>query len=324
MNDFPLVSAIIPTHNGAKWIVETLNSVISQSYQNLEIVVIDDRSTDDTPDVLRTFSERIKILRAELGNIGGARNAGIGQSTGEYLAFLDHDDLWAPNKIEKQVHQLGEYPELTVVYTDADEFDENGTHAKSFFGKFPALNENVNSAAMIVDQAVPLMSTVMLRRSFIDAHNIRFHETASGVDEISLLLEICYYGGKIAFIPERLARRRLHARNLSKDHLNRFSKRLEVYSDLLQRLPNADGEFRALVRRGLRHASFRVGEWFWGNLQLPEARPYLAAAVAPDKVGLRSAVIWPFTYLPASLIRRLRAAKSWLSSFFANTQLTRR
>ena len=320
MNDCPLVSAIIPTHNGAKWIVETLNSVISQSYQNLEIVVIDDRSTDDTQDVLRTFGERIKTVRTELGSIGGARNAGIGQSTGAYLAFLDHDDLWAPDKIAKQVHQLREHPELTVVYTDADEFDENGTHAKSFFGKFPALKENVNSATTIVDEAVPLMSTVMLRRSFVDAHNIRFHETASGVDEITLLLEICYYGGKLGFIPERLAQRRLHARNLSKDHLNRFSKRIEVYSDLLQRLPNADSEFRAILRRGLRQASFRVGEWYWGNLQGAEARPYLLTAVGPDRTGLHSAAIWPLTYLPHPVIRMLRALKAALSVGSASTR----
>jgi len=318
MVDTPLVSVIIPTHNGAKWIAETLDTVFSQSYKHLDIVVIDDRSTDNTPELLDSFGERIKVVHSDAGNIGAARNAGISQSKGEYLAFLDHDDLWAPCKIAKQVAHLQEHAELVVLYTDADEFDENGTHAKSFFGKFPALARNVDSAAMIVNDAVPLMSTIMLRRCFIDEHNIRFHEAASGVDEISLLLEVCYYGGKIGFLSERLARRRLHSQNLSKDHLNRFSKRILVYSDLLRGIPEADGTFRALVRRGLRHASFRVGEWYWGNLQLPDARPYLAAAVAPDTVGLRSAVIWPFTYLPASLISLLRRAKAVVSSVFSN------
>lgn len=324
MTDVPLISAIIPTHNGAKWLNETLRSVLGQSYKNLEIVAIDDKSTDGTPDILRSFGGRIKVVRSEAGSIGASRNAGISQSKGEYLAFLDHDDLWAPGKIEKQVAYLQEHPEMIVLYTDADEFDENGTHAKSFFEKFPALAKNQNSAAMIVHEAVPLMSTVMIRRSFIDAYNIRFHEMASGVDEISLLLEICFYGGKISFIPERLARRRLHERNLSKDHLNRFSKRILLYSDLLHRLPETDGKFRPIINRGLRHASFRLGEWYWGNLELREARPYLTAAVATDKVGFRSAVIWSCTYLPIRLIRVLRKTKAAVSTVFTSAGPTRK
>jgi len=322
MTDAPLVSAIIPTHNGAKWIGETLSSVFSQTYKHLEIVVIDDGSTDSTPELLGFFGERIKVTRTSAGNIGAARNAGISQSTGEYVAFLDHDDLWAHDKIAKQVAHLNQHSELAALYTDADEFDENGTDAKSFFGKFPALAANVDAASMIVDQAVPLMSTLMLRRSFIDAHKIRFHEAASGVDEISLLLEVYYHGGKMGFLPERLAQRRLHSQNLSKDHLNRFSKRILVYSDLLRRLPEDDGPFCSVIRRGLRHASFRVGEWYWGDLRLPEARRYLAAAVAPDRIGFRSAVLWPLTYLPIPVIRLLRAAKSAVTRGVASTHPT--
>ena len=100
----PLVSVIIPTFNRATMVVEAVDSVLAQSYQPLEIIVVDDGSTDDTAVRLSGYGERIKVIRRPLNRgVSAARNCGIRQSCGHYLALLDSDDLWLPDKIERQM-----------------------------------------------------------------------------------------------------------------------------------------------------------------------------------------------------------------------------
>ena len=98
-----LVSAIIPNFNGAKFISEAINSVLSQTYGNCEIIVVDDGSTDDSLQVLESFSGKITVISTENHGAAHARNLGILHSKGEYLALLDADDYWHPQKLEKQV-----------------------------------------------------------------------------------------------------------------------------------------------------------------------------------------------------------------------------
>src|SRR5215510_10206142 len=99
----PRVSAIIPTYNYARYVAAAVESVLAQNFKDLEIVVIDDGSTDDTIDALRPFGERIRYIPQEHGGLAAARNAGIRSSRGQYLAFLDSDDLWLPDKVSMQV-----------------------------------------------------------------------------------------------------------------------------------------------------------------------------------------------------------------------------
>lgn len=102
MSTSPLVSVVIPTHNRASVVTRAVCSVLSQTYKNLEIIVIDDGSNDETVKVLSIFSD-LRILTQENKGVSAARNTGIANSSGELIAFLDSDDEWLPEKIEKQV-----------------------------------------------------------------------------------------------------------------------------------------------------------------------------------------------------------------------------
>jgi glycosyltransferase involved in cell wall biosynthesis len=306
----PQVSVIIPTYNGATWIKATIESALQQSYANLEIIVVDDGSQDSTPDILGNFGARIRVLRTAHAGVGGARNAAIEHARGQYLAFLDHDDLWAEEKISRQVEYLERHPQVVVVYTDADEFDDAGTHAKSFFRKFPDLASGVDIAeAMVLRRAVPLMSTVMVRAHFLRERNIRFHQGASGVDDVWLLLAIYLSGGAFAALDERLAKRRLHTANLSANHFNRFSGRLTVYRELMLGFPGAPARMRRLLAAGLRDANFRVGEWHWGQLDLRKARGFLRAGMGFGRTGIKSFALWVFTHAPTSFVGLLKWLK---------------
>lgn len=105
MNDKPLVSVVVPTHNDSKYIKEAISSIVNQTYDNLEIVVIDDFSSDNTVEIVESFDDkRIKIIRND-SNRGAAhsRNVGIKNCTGDYISFMDGDDVWDLSKTEEQI-----------------------------------------------------------------------------------------------------------------------------------------------------------------------------------------------------------------------------
>jgi glycosyltransferase involved in cell wall biosynthesis len=102
----PLVSVIIPTYNRAHVVPEAIESVLRQSYPHLEVIVVDDGSTDNTPECLQQFAGRIRVVTQENAGPAAARNRGIEVAQGELIAFLDSDDLWLPTKLERQVTLL--------------------------------------------------------------------------------------------------------------------------------------------------------------------------------------------------------------------------
>ncbi|MBM2835200.1 MAG: glycosyl transferase [Candidatus Brocadiaceae bacterium] len=94
------VSVVIPTYNRAPYVIMAIESVLAQSYQDYEIIVVDDGSTDGTRDVLEPYRDRIRYMYQDNKGVSAARNTGIQESRGEWIAFLDSDDEWLPNKLE--------------------------------------------------------------------------------------------------------------------------------------------------------------------------------------------------------------------------------
>ena len=308
------VSVVIPTYNGAPWLADCLASVFAQSAPPAEIIVVNDGSTDGTAQLLARYEPRVRVVHQRQGGIGAARNRGVAEATGDFLAFLDHDDLWLPEKLARQIRQLSLDPTLTVSHTDADEFDERGVIHASYVQLFPGLAEFKDPFASLVDFQVPLMSTVLVRADFLRRHGLRLVETASGVDDIGLFLEIAARGGRFGLVPQQLARRRLHQNNLSKNHFNRFSRRIALYGELLDRLPHATAAQRAHLQRGLRQAHYRVGEWHWGRGEPALAARHWSEAHGCDALGLRVALYAAAAKLPHGLIRGLRQWKQRLAS----------
>src|SRR5215469_3272736 len=99
----PLVSALINTYNYARYLPFAINSVLRQTYPNIEIIVVDDGSTDHTPEVLEQYRDRVQVIRTHNGGQGHAFNLGIGKANGELLMLLDADDFWAPQKVQLMV-----------------------------------------------------------------------------------------------------------------------------------------------------------------------------------------------------------------------------
>jgi glycosyltransferase involved in cell wall biosynthesis len=108
----PLVSCIVPVFNGERYLAEALDSVLGQTYRALEVIVVDDGSTDGTPAVVRTFGARVRCVTQPNAGLAAARNRGLAAATAELVAFLDADDLWLPEKIACQMERFRAHPEL--------------------------------------------------------------------------------------------------------------------------------------------------------------------------------------------------------------------
>lgn len=113
----PLVSVVMPSYNTAQYIREAVDSVLEQDYPNLELLVIDDGSTDATPEIIEAYGERVRFFTQQNAGAGAARNLGLREARGEYIAFLDSDDVWLPGKLQAQVEHFETNPDVGVVYS---------------------------------------------------------------------------------------------------------------------------------------------------------------------------------------------------------------
>jgi len=214
LND-PLVSVIIPTHNYGDFIATAIESVFAQTYQRIELIIVDDGSTDDTRQVVEPYGARLTYLFQRQSGAAAARNSGILRSSGTYLAFLDADDAWLPCKLERQVALLDAMPEVGVVYTWWSLTDESGK----------PLPQHVETHLPDGDLLEPLLLSpvtglpmCMIRRACIDRVG-PFDNSLTVSEDWDLLLRLALSGYQFACVPEVLVHVRRHTRHLSSNPL---------------------------------------------------------------------------------------------------------
>lgn len=227
-----LVSVIIPGFK-PDFIEQSIESVLAQTYSNIEIIVVDDGSPYNLKNVLNTYIESgaITYIYQENQKMAAARNTGIKHSQGEFLAFLDDDDLWLPNKIEKQLQSF-ESSEVGFVYTFAIGFNDKSDIQIANF----EIAKNGKIFTDIFLQDFIANSSVMLRSACLKTTGL-FKATADyfGVDDCDMWTRISYHF-EAACIPEKLTRIRLHDKQFSGDRsimlFNDLNARLNLINDL--------------------------------------------------------------------------------------------
>ena len=123
-DDLPLVTAIIPVHNGEWFVADAIRSVLAQTYPKVECLVVDDGSKDGSAEVAKTFAPAARYVVKDNGGVASARNHGVSRARGEFVAFLDADDAWVPTKIEKQMDVFRAHPDAGLVYSGLTLVDE--------------------------------------------------------------------------------------------------------------------------------------------------------------------------------------------------------
>ncbi len=163
----PLISVIVPAYNAEATILETIHSVQEQTLSDLEIVVIDDGSTDATLERLETVRDpRLRVFTYQNGGLATARNRGMGRARGELISFIDADDLWTPDKLEFQLAALRRRPRAGVAYSWTAFIDQDG---RFLFAKEPLRLEGDVYAALLMSCFIARGSNVLLRRACVDS-----------------------------------------------------------------------------------------------------------------------------------------------------------
>lgn len=212
-------------------LVDAVDSVLAQTYRNFEIIVVDDGSTDDTAGKLAPYIEKklVRYLFQQNKRQAAARNRGISAAHGTLIAFLDHDDLWEPGKLERQV-PLFENEHVGIVYCGAKEVDLSG--ARLWEKGTDKFCRGRIFDRLLFDHFIT-NSSVVVRRSCLERTGL-FHEELYGVDDIHLWLRICH-DYEADFVPDVLVACRNHETNMKKDAGVIPEKRFLALIDIFRR-----------------------------------------------------------------------------------------
>jgi glycosyltransferase involved in cell wall biosynthesis len=209
----PRVSVVIPTHNHALFLPRAIEGVVAQSFPSWDLVVVDDGSTDDTPAVMAGLAdgERIRYLRQARRERAAARNAGGRASRGEFVAFLDADDWWAPEKLGRQVALLDATPEACLCHTDCWVVAADGSRTRR---RLPPRDSRPAFEALLCGNPI-VCSTAVVRRECLDAVGW-FDEslTTCGAEDWDVWLRLARRSA-IAYLDEPLVYYRQHSYNTS-------------------------------------------------------------------------------------------------------------
>lgn len=216
MEDYPLVSIIVPVFNGERHICETLDTAIFQSYKNIEIIVVNDGSLDKTINILNKYGNKIKVVNQENLGIRMARNVGVDNSKGEFIAFLDQDDLFDINKTQKQVEIFSLFSDVDVVCSDARLINENSEVIRNKIIGEKIKNFQFNTMDFIKNNRI-LTLTVMIRRSAFQRVGGFYDKDRSLGEDYELWLDLSAEKCKFFFIEDALASYRIHSGNTSKN-----------------------------------------------------------------------------------------------------------
>ena len=205
-SDSPRVSVLIPCYNAGAYLGAALQSVLDQTYQDFEIIVVDDGSTDDSAAVAKACS-RVRYFHKAHSGIAATRNLAVQQAKGEFVAFLDADDLWAPEKLEKQVAYLDSHPQCQMVHS----------YAQNFFDGPPESMTDRQKQLMAANLR-DYMASSCIRRELFEQHGV-FREDYAVGEDTHWIARLRAVGVDMSHcIAQPLYLRRIHQNNISLTH----------------------------------------------------------------------------------------------------------
>lgn len=274
-------TVIVPVHDGAAFVAETLDSVLAQRGATFEVVVVDDGSKDATPDVLARYARHVRVVHQECRGVSAARNRGAAEARGRVLAFLDQDDAWEPELLSALLPELDRHADWSLVHADSWVVDARG-RAHGRRGRFLRSRTGVSFEELVSRNVVPLESMLVRRAAFERVGG--FDPELRYLEDWDLALRLSRTGA-IGFVDRPLARYRVHARNLSHALEPMLVEELELHARVRTRCaPLSDAERAALALADVRVAL----DLAWQALRrgdLGAARTWRARAAELGRAG---------------------------------------
>lgn len=272
------VSVIIPVYNAGECLREAVQSVLSQTFRSVEIILVDDGSTDSiTQTMIRSFGRRVRVVRQPNAGPASARNLGIRHASGEWIAFLDQDDLWTPEKLATQLN-VAESTGADIIYTNARNFGELDRVAELRNDPCQMPSGDVFESLLLDNMLT--MAGVMVRASLFRSVGL-FRSEVDGVDDWDMWLRASAAGAQFAAVPEPLTLYRWHSASLSKRHEQMKIHRVRVLQNALN-LPRGRAVCNSLKRRAWAQV-LSTSAWF-----IAEKNPFKAVLWY-----LQSLFFWP-------------------------------
>jgi len=240
------ISCILATHNDGRYLTESISSILGQTYKNIECIVIDDGSTDDTATFVERWlgDPRFSYVNQAQSGVAKARNAGVRKSSGGYLAFLDADDRWDPNKLDLQLRFLAEHPEYGFCWSDQELMDDSGKP----LGKRVEFNPQLPLTRHILTtgwNAPP--SCLLVKRELIEKIGGFDENLPSGEDtEFAFRMSDCSQGARS---DKAFVWRRVRPNSISRNDV--ASKRVQAVRVYKQMLAYKHGKYRSMRREAM-------------------------------------------------------------------------
>jgi len=281
------ISVVTPTYNRARFLPEAVESVLAQTHADLELIIVDDGSVDETREILEPFlaDGRVRYFYQENRGQSHARNLALKQARGDFIAFLDSDDLWYPDKLEKQLAVLREKPEVDIVHGDEAIIDENGVvtsqeNMRRYSGRI--------TQRLLADNSVSITTALVRRRCFDEMGGF---DTSVGVaDDYELWLRFSARY-RFHYEPGIVASYRVMTDQISSDKRRRFAANERIIQEFLARY----GEVLSPAERrwGLARFFCRKARYFACVGQRGEAFSAIAHAL---RNGPLDWVVWRSLY----------------------------
>ncbi len=275
------VSINICCYNSEKYLAETLESVLAQTYSDWELILLDDGSTDSTRAIIEAFQtkqvnpQKIQYHYQKNQGLGAARNKAISLSSGEFIAFLDHDDLWLPTKLEKQIPFFDRYPRAGIVHSNTVYFNSRGDE-KLMLRDSPMSGEVFRE---LLGAYFISLETAVIRRVSLEKLTEWFDPRFCMIEEAELFLRIAHQW-EVHFVPEPLGKWRVHSQSLTHSKQCRFADETLIMLDKFSQLyPGFQTEYREEIRKLQAGAEylFALEDWKKGSPKVlrRRLRPYL-------------------------------------------------
>lgn len=278
----PLVSVVIPCYNSEEWLEDTLDSVYNQTYNHLEVIVIDDGSTDNTKEIVKKYSDKIKYIYQENSGPSVARNTGINNSKGEYIAFLDADDMWEEDKLIKQIEFMKNNSSYGVVVTDLKVVNESNEYLYTHKNIWPENKKEIIEKIFMggIGMSTP---TIMARKNLLEKVG-GFDEQLPAREDHFLLMNVAEISS-IKHIQEPLVRRRINdssfTQNINPENLFHFNKPF-IRKSIVRYKYLADNLDRVYSR-----LNFSIGRAYWKNNNRRKATIYLIRSLTKSPLSFK-------------------------------------
>jgi glycosyltransferase involved in cell wall biosynthesis len=290
----PLVSVVIASYNMGQYIQQAVDSILQQTWQNLEVILVDDGSSDNTPEVMAQYAHNPKVLYIKNENQGQpkAKNCGINNTKGDFIAFCDGDDFWEPNKLAVQM-PLFSNPKVGIVYSEVSNIDEHNKRYIKTDHEVRHTGKITNQ--MLLENCVPF-GTAVIRRACVERNGIFDEEFRMGIDwDLWLRYSLDW---EFAYTPERTYVYRVWSGQMSTNYRGRY----DFATRILTKFVHTHGA--QLNQRYVRKA--------WADMHVREAVVYAKHEkqfVMPFKKMLKGIALDPFRLYSWKSLAKLMLGK---------------